>query len=1508
MFMNKFVSVLMVYALAIGIACAQTLAPTYSGKQAKVQGQASKEAGQIKLAPANKYNVKATDVFSWLKGQESTTVQQQAKSPKHIAALPNVADELLLYGLNVKDGTYRTPSPLPPTVFSFHAAPSPVYKQETYFNIEGAMTGFYAKGKFYAIFTSSDFDEDFNMLTTSRIDVYDATTWGLIDSKYLSQNAADDMASYFRQTSIYDPTTDLAYSVTWGSGKPLVSIDLNTLQMTVIGATDQFIQTLIVDKEGQLYGISFSDQKLYRIDKTTGACTEVGTTDTGMNISANVMSAATDPVTGKVFWSVIDNLTFQSALFTIDLATAHCEKVTDLPGGESFMGLYIPYVDAEAPAAPTGIHYADGQLLMDVPATTYTSGAALTGELSALVSVDGAANQAFEVTAGGTAAIDLPLAEGFHDISICISNAVGQGAARRLNTYVGQDVPAAVTGLTVSADDGKNIQLSWEAPTASVHGGPVDDDAINYSVVRYPDEVVVAEGLKVTSYSEPLPVARNRYYYVVTAYNGTTAGQSATSEKISAGSVYLPPFVEGFDTQEDFDSWTVIDANNDQQTWTYMNPIGGDPYLYMNGNGITDPESGFVATYDDDYIITLPIELKAGNDYRIHFNTYDLWMWHEYMDILLGTGTSITGDETLIAEVDVVADKEYSYLFNVPADGQYRLILHAKTVGNSLNIAIDNFSVDVYSNFEGPDAVTNLVATAGEKGALQNTIEFVAPVKTYKQGELTSISRIDIYRDGSNKAITTFNEPKPGEQLSWIDTDVTNGMHSYKVVAFNEQGQGKENIVENWVGLDVPGAIPNVKARMNESNLAEVTWEKVSDVGQHGGYVNPDDVQYVLCRYDPYNWDNHWPDVTQPTNDFTVTDDSYMGWGQAYVDYELVAFNGAGRSEGEKFGIVLGDPYQLPYHETFDFYGFMAGINFEPWTLIANTYNHAWNTVDGSGLAVKPYEGDLGMLMFAFLDEDSNDQVMTGPRVSLAETTAPELSFYMYHGFEAEPEDLELKVYVNYEDNGWTQVGTIPYNNGTEGWGRSAIQLEAGKRDVQFAFAANAADASAAIYIDAVKIDESVAHEVAIEGISLSKKRVNVGESSTLKVTVSNYGTEEANNYSVAIYRDGTKVAEQDGTVLKNNQTAVIDFPLTTTKHDASKTYVYSAQLEAADDAITDNNQSQEVKLFVKGSSLPTAGQLSGSESKGSVQLTWEAPATDEQTDPVTDDFDDYESFIIEEIGDWTTYDGDGTQTVYFGGPEIAHAFEPKAWQIWAPVEAGFSLERFPVLTPKSGDKVLACWAASNGIDATVPQDDWLISSDVLGGTDISFWYRVPNDGSDPQVFEILYSTTDQEPESFQVLDRDSLGGTTEWRQFEYTLPADAKFFAIRNCSYGSYTVAFIDDITYTPLYGSQSKLTLKGYNVYRDDELIAAEVTETSYIDTPADNKAHVYAVSALWAEGESDLSNDYVSSIVTGIHTANVVGEGSQKIYNMAGQRTNNLRGFRIVTTDGKTRKVLR
>lgn len=212
-------------------------------------------------------------------------------------------------------------------------------------------------------------------------------------------------------------------------------------------------------------------------------------------------------------------------------------------------------------------------------------------------------------------------------------------------------------------------------------------------------------------------------------------------------------------------------------------------------------------------------------------------------------------------------------------------------------------------------------------------------------------------------------------------------------------------------------------------------------------------------------------------------------------------------------------------------------------------------------------------------------------------------------------------------------------------------------------------------------------------------------------------------------------------------------------------------------------------------------------------------------------------------------------------------------YQVWAPEEAGFSLDKFEVLRPYSGDKYLACWAASDGYSTTLPNDDWLISSEVIGGTDVSFMYRMPNDGSDPQVFEMLYSTTDNEPENFSAFDSGRIDFGTDWIYFEFTLPSDARYFAIRSCSTGSYTVALLDDITFTPLYGSTTKLELAGYNVYRDDKMIAENVKEESFTDKGASGTSHEYHVTANWKEGESNYSNPFENKSV-GISSCSVDG----------------------------------
>ena len=64
--------------------------------------------------------------------------------------------------------------------------------------------------------------------------------------------------------------------------------------------------------------------------------------------------------------------------------------------------------------------------------------------------------------------------------------------------------------------------------------------------------------------------------------------------------------------------------------------------------------------------------------------------------------------------------------------------------------------------------------------------------------------------------------------------------------------------------------------------------------------------------------------------------------------------------------------------------------------------------------------------------------------------------------------------------------------------------------------------------------------------------------------------------------------------------------------------------------------------------------------------------------------------------------------------------------------------------------------------------------------------------------------------------------------------------------------------------------MTLLGYNVYRDDKLIAEKLSTTSFTDNEASIGSHTYYVTAVWKEGESNCSGLYQADITTGISTA--------------------------------------
>ncbi len=63
------------------------------------------------------------------------------------------------------------------------------------------------------------------------------------------------------------------------------------------------------------------------------------------------------------------------------------------------------------------------------------------------------------------------------------------------------------------------------------------------------------------------------------------------------------------------------------------------------------------------------------------------------------------------------------------------------------------------------------------------------------------------------------------------------------------------------------------------------------------------------------------------------------------------------------------------------------------------------------------------------------------------------------------------------------------------------------------------------------------------------------------------------------------------------------------------------------------------------------------------------------------------------------------------------------------------------------------------------------------------------------------------------------------------------------------------DDVTLT--WGAPERLTLNGYNVYRDGLMVDQMVTQTAWIDANCPEGSYWYAVTALYAEGESEHCN---------------------------------------------------
>lgn len=1490
---------------------AQSLTPTLKNHRnvdiSAIQKDMSLTAGTSKRA-----RIEAAQKAREQQSSGTSASNGVRRMPARIAAAESDPNAPVIYGFNYKSEiSYQTPSSLPEGIYSFPGS-SPI----TLNKVSGDATlpahpllAWYAKGYYYLVGTSIYSDADYNNHANSVLYKYDVNTWQQVGDT-ISLGGIYPLVWSVAQ---YNPVDNEVYMslyndepIDWDAyfddddyefppSRVLLKMNMDTYKVDTIAKTDDWILFFNFGQDGTVYCGKNTDDgtTINTLDPTTGELTVV---DSTCNLPLTTYGSSYTAADGNDVYVSMHDGEFTTSLWKGTVGAGTFTKVASFPEDENIKGIYItPAEDAEAPAAAQNISYTWDEARLNltlnytVPTKAY-DGTDLSGAISAIETVDGNETTA-TVQAGEQITRNYAFEEGEHTISIVLSNEAGKSQTRSFKVYAGQDAPGAVDSLTyeVEASTGA-ASLTWAAPKTSVHSGPVDDSAITYRVVRQPDNTVVAEAQKETSFTETLPTKRASYSYDVTPVANGKVGTTTSTEAVAYGDHFEVPFSEDFRDESASSIWSTIDANGDGSTWQQL--TSGWSW------GLT---LGTSWQAENDYAITPAItNLKADRDYELTFNVQGGSQASpvEYGVYLIPNLQDVSTWKLLLDKFSESDDTtKNSVIVRVPSDGSYYLGFQAYCpTYTSGDFVLSEVAMVEDALHSAPDTVSNLTVTPGAQGALNGTVSFNAPVQTADGKDLIVISKIVVY-DGNLNEVKTFENVPVGASLSYDFTTSKSANQTFYVRAFNGDEKGLRAEITKFIGIDVPDSVRGLKVTMPENGYATLSWNLASRTGKNGGYVNPHKVTYRIVRWNA-DWYS-WQTIAEGINGTSYTDDEldFSQNQQVYAQYGVYASTETGEGAGVRTSSIIGTPYAQPYKESFSH----AGLDSQPWVQHSGIGTNGWSVIGAGSSSVDPFDNDGGELRYLNSGTEVSSGYIQGPRVDLTAYDASALSFYMWHGAEADEGDAYVTVYASVDDADTVNLGTFQYNDGTDGWYRHVIDLKqfAGKNNITFQFYGYTLDGSAALYLDNVRLDQFAAKDLAVQTASIPY-RMNTGSSaSQITASIINEGSEASGNYSVDILKNDAVVATQEGEPLAVNAVKDFTFDVTNGITEAGDSAQFAVRVNYEGDGKLQNNTSSVVSVYLNGPKYPRPTDLKAAREEGAVALTWTAPETVapgkvEMTDPVTDDFDSYQAFIIDSIGDWTTWDADKAIPIYFGGPEVPHNFEPQAFQVWNRDQAGF--QKFEVLKPHSGTQYLMAFSASDGESSTTPNDNWLISPEITGGSDIDFWTKTPQ-ATGLETYEILYSTstlpediTDStEMEAFVASFVKIADGTvdfTNWQNRGYTLPEDARYFAIRHTTQQNGSEFLIDDLTYTPLYGGSSELTLKGYNVYRDNEVIASNVASPEYSDNVADGN-YTYRVSAVYDEGESMLTEPVSVSVADGVATIIVDENSKADVFTVGGAK---------------------
>lgn len=611
--------------------------------------------------------------------------------------------------------------------------------------------GAYAERYYYAELTQTD-------LTTQKMIPVELIRYDIEKDVTESVGELSGYTSHINDMSYdYSTKTMYAISVLNDAYTQLFTIDLNTAESKLVADLDRRFFTLACTYEGQLYGISFEGD-FCKIDKTNGNVTVVGAT--GWH-PTYYQSMEFDHSDETLYWAanLMGGTDFDDCIATVDINTGAAQKVAAVGNSPQIAGLYVPFA-ASAKGTPSAVSDFDC-----VPGANGATTVALYWmnptqtfdgkELSSLTDIkvyrDRELIKTFENPEMGeemSYTDDLgDVKGGYHFYSVVASNSVGEGAEEKVRIFVGRDIPADITTLTLQHDGYDKAVISWNQPELGPNGGYVDASSLSYKVVRKPDGRVIADGLKQTTVSDENISPVGQYSYSVVASNADGESNAVETETRVFGPAYSMPVTFDFTAFDADNSWTVMDANKDGYAWMWTKVSSGDRVMGHQASSTAVSDDWLISYYmpfEKDATYRAEMELHAYSADKLEFALLDEMYTVKPAQVL--DTVTIKGNRD---------NQRIGVVFKAESDGYKNLAIHALSPMRADWLEVFNLSVKKAEK-------SNLAA-----------VSISGPEKPMAKKE--SVYTVRVENRGTDKAyayrVTLVD--KNGEELNHKDVAVT---------------------------------------------------------------------------------------------------------------------------------------------------------------------------------------------------------------------------------------------------------------------------------------------------------------------------------------------------------------------------------------------------------------------------------------------------------------------------------------------------------------------------------------------------------------------------------------------------------------------------------------------------------------------------------------------------------------------------------------------------------------